>query len=264
MTKTLDSATGYDFTNKYYADRRGQVFFNINTGMGAAKRSRHDPVKYFINKYGYIEYILSDKNNNRKHISAHRIVASLFIENPENKSQVNHIDGIKTNNDVSNLEWCTPSENERHSVDVLGKTAWNKGKEMQKGKDYKGQIRTVYRFSINGVFEKEYFNPTAAKDDGYNLKHISACCNGRAQSHRGKIWSYNKTLDVRKPKRKTPGVTYRKDTGKYNAAVVYKGITTRLGCYSTKLDAIEARNKFLDENPTILIRKTIIGNNNED
>lgn len=65
----------------------------------------------------------------RKTELIHRLVAKAFLPNPECKPCVNHIDGNKHNNKLTNLEWCTYSENEQHSFSKLGKIVWNKGKK---------------------------------------------------------------------------------------------------------------------------------------
>lgn len=81
-----------------------------------------------VNKFGRkLKWIKSDNNyqqiclmiNKKRHpMYVHRLVAQLFIENPDNKPQVNHKNGIKTDNSVDNLEWATSQENIRHAYRI--------------------------------------------------------------------------------------------------------------------------------------------------
>ena len=71
-------------------------------------------IKGHKNWAGYIRITLS-KNGKAKSYSAHRLVALTYIENKDNKQYINHINGVKHDNRVSNLEWSTPSENTKHA-----------------------------------------------------------------------------------------------------------------------------------------------------
>jgi hypothetical protein len=90
----------------------------------------------------------------------HRLIAKTFIPNPENKPQVNHIDGVKTNNHVSNLEWCTISENQQHKQDMKLQSKNGKQQSVQITNINTGEKNMVH--SINEASRFFHFKATWA------------------------------------------------------------------------------------------------------
>lgn len=74
-------------------------------------------INSWIGSNGYVNVTIYN-NGCKKNKSLHRLIAKAFIENKENKPEVNHINGIKTDNRLENLEWCTSSENKSHAFKI--------------------------------------------------------------------------------------------------------------------------------------------------
>jgi hypothetical protein len=101
---------------------------------------------------GYLEVSLS-KDNKRSSYGIHRIVALAFIDNPKNKPQVNHIDGDKTNNQVSNLEWATLSEQQIHAFSIGLQD--NKGSKHPKAQLTEQDVIDIRTELENGTLGKD-------------------------------------------------------------------------------------------------------------
>lgn len=112
-----------DYEGLYEISNFGQVksldreFTSISKGKFCVKRWKGRILKPKYRKDGYVNITLA-KHGINKVLFVHRLVGQAFIENPENKPEINHIDGIKTNLFVGNLEWSTKSENKKHAFDT--------------------------------------------------------------------------------------------------------------------------------------------------
>lgn len=135
---------------------------------------------------GYIKADLWD-GNRRWQTSAHRIVAAAFIDNPEDLKEVNHINGIKTDNRASNLEWVSRSDNVNHSYYELG-----------------NQIKPVIATNIKTREAIYYPSINAAERDGFHSAHIINVIKGNRLHHKGFTFDYH----TAPPKREWQGLTY--------------------------------------------------------
>lgn len=138
-------------------------------------------------KNGYLTIMLCNKGE-KKNKNIHVLVAQSFIENPMNYPCVNHIDGNKSNNNVSNLEWCTHSQNTAHAIKCgLHNPYFMLGKTGAKNKLSKKIVQ--YDLLGNIVNRWDCISDAARF---YNIRsgNINNCLAGRNKTYKGYIWKY--------------------------------------------------------------------------
>ena len=158
----------------------------ITTKNGHQLYIKQTIIKKRINNCGY-ERVELNKNGKGKMYSIHRLVAEAFLENFNKNLQVNHKNGIKTDNRIQNLEMVTAKENQRHSYNVL------KTKPSMQGHFGSSHVRSikVKQYDLNDNYIKTWNSLIeASKQLNINPSCISNNCRNRRKTAGGYIWKY--------------------------------------------------------------------------
>lgn len=145
-------------------------------GRIKSTKGKEKILKPRIFKRGYLGVALR-KNGTTKQYYIHRLVAETFIANKDNLPQVNHINGLKCDNNIKNLEWISSSNNMKHAY--INKLT-------------NGAKKQTLQYDLNGNFIKLWNSQTeASKATGIAHSHINNCCRGKENSAGGFIWKYS-------------------------------------------------------------------------
>ena len=180
--KDINGYEGY-----YQVSNTGKVR-KINGNTYNYSKPKVFMLKQVDNGRGYMKVFLH-RDNKCKQPLVHRLVAEAFIQNPEGKPHINHKDGIKTNNAVGNLEWCTRSENMLHAFKTGLAHAPAEGKF---GSDNPKSIPVLMIDKETNTVVMRFGSLIDAAHyvGAEKSSHIVSCCKGRLRSSYGYKWRY--------------------------------------------------------------------------
>lgn len=140
---------------------------------GFVRRIKGNILKMSPDGRGYLQVCIK-YNDKVQTIAVHRLIARSFLTS-FNGAQINHIDGIKTNNYLSNLEYVTGTDNIRHAFE----------------NDLIKTRKPVLQYDLSMNFIKEWQSLHSVKvDGGYNFGHVSSVCSGKRKTHSNYIWRW--------------------------------------------------------------------------
>lgn len=173
--------------NEIWKDIFGYEGYYQVSNTGKVKNVNTNHIKHStLANTGYLVITLY-KDNKGKTLTIHRLVAQAFIPNPDNKPQVNHIDGNKTNNNITNLEWVTAKENIRHIIGLGFKPVCNTRGKF--GKDNKRSTK-IGQYSKNGKLLNIYYggNEIKKKLNLSTATNILEVVKGKRKTAFGYVW----------------------------------------------------------------------------
>ena len=152
--------------------------YEVSTNGQVRNRTTKKILKGRLSKNGYLQVSIKiDATQKFCNRYIHRLVALHFIQNPNNKREVNHIDGNKENNTLSNLEWVTSSENQKHRHLIGNKKTSNRHIGMF---NKKGEMVKDFNSILEAV---TYFNKTSRVN-------IDNALQGKQYTAYGYVWKY--------------------------------------------------------------------------
>lgn len=184
MTEIWRDIQGYE--GRYQISSLGRVKSlsrNVNNHTGHIKLNECI-LKQRTDYKGYMRIDIRDNTGVRHYFGIHRLVAQAFIPNPNNKPQVNHINGNKADNRLENLEWCTNSENQKH--------AYRTGLNHVTGKAGRPKRPVLQIDMVNNKIISEYSSISDAEKITHS-RNVRMCCIGKRKSANGYRWKFKES-----------------------------------------------------------------------